>query len=116
MSRVDAKEHGWWTAEISTEPDATYGFSLDGGGVLPDPRSCWQPDGVHGLSRLVDHDTFSWQTDDWRGRELLGSVIYELHIGTFTEGGTFDAAIARLDHLVELGVDSSTGVTHVASL
>jgi maltooligosyltrehalose trehalohydrolase len=105
MSRVGADEHGWWIANVTTTSDATYGFSLDGGEVLPDPRSCWQPDGVHGLSRLVDHDTFSWQTDGWRGRELLGSVIYELHIGTFTEGGTFDAAIARLDHLVELGVD-----------
>jgi maltooligosyltrehalose trehalohydrolase len=105
MTSVDAERPGWWIADVSTNADARYGFSLDGGEVLPDPRSCWQPDGVHGLSRLVDHDTFSWQTDGWRGRALLGSVIYELHIGTFTEGGTFDAAVGRLDHLVELGVD-----------
>jgi maltooligosyltrehalose trehalohydrolase len=96
---------GWWAVEVSVQPGSLYGFSLDGGAVQADPRSRWQSDGVHGLSRVVDHDTFSWRTTDWRGRTLLGSVIYELHIGTFTEGGTFDAAIARLDHLVELGID-----------
>ena len=71
----------------------------------PDPRSAWQPDGVHGLSRLVDHTEFSWQADGWRGRELLGRLVYELHIGTFTAAATFEAAIERLDHLVDLGVD-----------
>jgi maltooligosyltrehalose trehalohydrolase len=96
---------GWWVVEVNAQPGSLYGFSLDGGAVQPDPRSRWQPDGVHGLSRLVDDDTFSWRTTDWRGRTLLGSVIYELHVGTFTEGGTFDAAITRLDHLVELGID-----------
>ena len=72
---------------------------------LPDPRSPWQPAGVHGPSRLYDHAAFAWTDSAWTGRQLPGSVLYELHVGTFTPEGTFDAAIDRLDHLVDLGVD-----------
>ena len=97
------QERGWWALDAPS--GSRYGFCLDGGDVLPDPRSQWKPDGVRGLSCLVDHDAFSWRTTDWRGRGLLGSVIYELHVGTFTAVGTFDAAIDRLDHLVDLGID-----------
>jgi len=82
-----------------------YGWLVDGDGPFPDPRSPRQPNGVHGLSRAYDHDAFGWTDAAWRGRALPGSVTYELHIGTFTPAGTFDAAIERLDHLVELGVD-----------
>jgi maltooligosyltrehalose trehalohydrolase len=96
---------GWWTADVEANHGATYGFCLDGTEARPDPRSAWQPDGVHGLSRLVDHTEFSWHADEWRGRELLGGLVYELHIGTFTAAATFQGAIERLDHLVELGVD-----------
>jgi 1,4-alpha-glucan branching enzyme len=60
---------------------------------------------VHAVSRVYDHDTFEWTDQAWTGRALPGSVLYELHIGTFTPGGTFDSAIERLDHLVELGID-----------
>jgi maltooligosyltrehalose trehalohydrolase len=102
---MTSSERGWWTADVEANHGATYGFCLDGGEAQPDPRSAWQPDGVHGLSRLVDHAEFSWQADDWRGRELLGRLVYELHIGTFTSAATFEAAIERLDHLVDLGVD-----------
>jgi maltooligosyltrehalose trehalohydrolase len=94
-----------WRAKIDAKAGATYGFSLDGDEPLSDPRSAWQPDGVHGLSKVVDHDGFDWQAGDWRGRPVLGRVIYELHIGTFTAEGTFDAAIGRLGHLAALGVD-----------
>ena len=72
---------------------------------LPDPRSRWQPDGVHGPSRVYDHAAFRWTDQAWTGRALPGSVLYELHIGTFTPGRTFDSAIERLDYLAELGVD-----------
>ncbi|HVF14565.1 MAG TPA: malto-oligosyltrehalose trehalohydrolase, partial [Acidimicrobiales bacterium] len=86
--------------------DGSYGFSLDGGEPRPDPRSPWQPDGVHALSRPVDHAAFSWTDGAWPGRRLDGtSVIYELHPGTYSPEGTFDGAAARLDHLVDLGVD-----------
>lgn len=93
---------GWWTADA---PAGDYGFRLDGGPPLPDPRSPRQPYGPDGLSRPVDHAAFRWSDTPWQGRPLPGAVVYELHIGTFTPGGTFEAAISRLDHLVELGVD-----------
>src|SRR5690606_10182743 len=73
--------------------------------VLPDPRSRRQPDGVHRPSRGFDPARYAWRDGAWTGRQLAGSVIYELHVGTFTPDGTLDAAIHRLDHLVGLGVD-----------
>jgi maltooligosyltrehalose trehalohydrolase len=105
MSRGDG---GWWHAEAD---GINYAFLLDDSDEpLPDPRSRWQPHGVHQESRVYDHAEFEWTDDAWHGRQLAGGVVYELHIGTFTPGGTFDAAIDRLDHLVELGV------THVELL
>ncbi len=87
-----------------------YAFVLDGAEpALPDPRSAWQPHGVHGPSRTFDPTAFTWTDDEWRGPRsgagVLGSVVYELHLGTFTPEGTLDAAATRLDHLVDLGVD-----------
>ncbi|MBA3743610.1 malto-oligosyltrehalose trehalohydrolase [Sporichthya sp.] len=97
---------GWWTAaDVPAEHGADYGYLVDGEGPFPDPRSRHQPDGVHGLSRVVEHSRFPWTDGAWPGRALPGSVTYELHVGTFTSARTFDAAIERLDHLVELGVD-----------
>ena len=82
--------------------------SLDDNPPLPDPRSSWQPHGVHGPSRVIDHQAFAWTDDRWQAGPLSAAVVYELHVGTFTPAGTFEAAIERLDHLVALGV------THVA--
>ncbi|TDB69949.1 malto-oligosyltrehalose trehalohydrolase [Micromonospora sp. KC723] len=98
---------GWWRVEVpGAGPGTDYAFLLgDDDRPLPDPRSAWQPDGVHGPSRLYDHSAFAWTDQTWTGRQLPGSILYELHIGTFTPEGTFDAAIGRLDHLVDLGVD-----------
>jgi malto-oligosyltrehalose trehalohydrolase len=96
---------GWWGADV---PDVAagldYGFSVDEGETLPDPRSLRQPFGIKGLSRTYDHSAFPWTDGSWRGGPLHGSVIYELHVGTFTRQGTFDAAIGRLDHIRDLGV------------
>ncbi|MEU7676371.1 malto-oligosyltrehalose trehalohydrolase [Micromonospora taraxaci] len=100
-----AAADGWWQVDV---PDAgpDYSFLLnDDETPLPDPRSPWQPAGVHGPSRRYDHADFAWSDSAWTGRQLPGSILYELHIGTFTPEGTFDAAIDRLDHLVTLGVD-----------
>ena len=97
-------DDGWWTASIELPPGTDYAFSLDGGTPRPDPRSPWQPHGIHGPSRTVDHDAFAWTDAGWQAPPLADAVIYELHIGTFTPEGTFDAAVARLDALVELGV------------
>ncbi len=100
---------GWWRADVDT-PGSTahgtdYAFHLDGGAARPDPRSLWQPHGVHEPSRVFDAGLFAWTDDGWQGRDVRSSVIYELHIGTFTDAGTLDAAQERLDHLVSLGVD-----------
>ncbi len=82
---------------------ARYGYRLDGSALLPDPASRFQPDGVHGLSEVVD-PSFAWTDDDWRGLDPDAVTIYELHVGTFTPEGTFAAAAARLEHVAKLGV------------
>jgi len=104
---------GWWRVDVTPGVQDVdggvvgidYAFVIDGGAPLPDPRSRWQPHGVHGPSRVYDDARFEWTDTSWRGIALPGSVFYELHIGTFTAGGTLDAAVERLDHLVALGVD-----------
>lgn len=97
-------EDGWWQVEANAPAGTDYAFSLDGNHPVPDPRSPFQPTGVHGPSRTVDHAVFTWTDDGWRARPLASALIYELHIGTFTLQGTFEAAIERLEYLVELGV------------
>ena len=101
---------GWWApVELpprALEPDADYAFLLDDDDHrYPDPRSRRQPGGVHELSRTYDPSSFAWTDGAWTGRQLPGSVIYELHVGTFTPGGTLDSAIEQLDHLRSIGVD-----------
>jgi maltooligosyltrehalose trehalohydrolase len=102
---------GWWRWEGAGREDAIdYAFVLDGTDPpLPDPRSAWQPHGVHGPSRTVDPARLRWSDGGWPGPRdgagVLGGVFYELHVGTFTPEGTFDAAVGHLDHLVGLGVD-----------
>ncbi|KRE63126.1 malto-oligosyltrehalose trehalohydrolase [Nostocoides sp. Soil756] len=102
---------GWWRWSLPAGVDAVdYAFVLDGEEpALPDPRSAWQPGSVHGPSRTVDTAAFGWGDVDWAGPRdgagSLGGVFYELHVGTFTPEGTFDAAAAHLDHLAALGVD-----------
>ncbi|MGN6335655.1 malto-oligosyltrehalose trehalohydrolase [Mycobacterium sp.] len=110
---VDGQTHamtrsadGWWHATVDTAPDARYGYLLDDDPtVLPDPRSARQPEGVHARSQLWDPAAATWTDSAWAGRAVEGAVIYELHLGTFTEAGTFDSAIEKLDYLVDLGVD-----------
>ncbi|WEO94565.1 malto-oligosyltrehalose trehalohydrolase [Streptomyces sp. FXJ1.172] len=99
----DPDRAGWWTGEAEAADGARYGFALDDGPVLPDPRSRRQPDGPDGPSAVVDHGRYAWRAR-WQGRGLPGAVLYELHVGTYTPEGTLDAAAARLEHLVELGV------------
>ncbi len=83
-----------------------YRFRLDGGKTLfPDPVSRYQPQGVHGPSEVVDHSAFQWTDGDWPGVGPAGTVLYEMHVGTFTQDGTWEAAIQRLPDLAELGVN-----------
>jgi maltooligosyltrehalose trehalohydrolase len=97
---------GWFRSAGPLAPGTDYAFSLDGGEPRPDPRSPWQPAGVHGPSRTVDQDSFEWTDAGWRGFELCTAVLYELHVGTFTREGTFDGVVGKLDHLASLGVDA----------
>lgn len=96
---------GWWTADIRLPHGSDYAFALDGGDPRPDPRSAWQPAGVHAASRVFDPERHLWRDAAWSGRDVRESIIMEIHIGTFTPTGTLDAAIDRLDHLVNLGID-----------
>lgn len=99
----DAERDGWWTGVVPAEDGDRYGFSLDGGHLLPDPRSRRLPDGPDGLSAVVDHSAYVWRNESPRLR-LRSAVLYELHLGTFTPEGTLDAAAARLGELAGLGV------------
>jgi maltooligosyltrehalose trehalohydrolase len=91
---------------VGPVPDGTrYGYLLDDDDrPLPDPRSRRQPEGVHERSATFDPTAHEWRDQDWTGRQLAGATIYELHVGTFTPEGTFDAVVDRLDHLLSLGV------------
>ena len=101
MAPVDG---GWWEVAAPVGPGAGYRFRVDGGPGRPDPRSPWQPDGVHGPSRLVDHRAFRWSDVAWDAPPLSEAVVYEAHVGTFSPEGTFLGAVGQLDDLVDLGV------------
>ncbi len=109
---------GWWASDLlaldlqrdDVNAPIDYRVSLDDGPPRPDPRSPYQPYGVHGPSRSVDHSAFVWSDQHFQARPLSSAVLYELHVGTFSPAGTFDGAIEFLDHLVRLGI------THVELL
>jgi maltooligosyltrehalose trehalohydrolase len=87
-------------------PGEYYSYVLDEKANRPDPVSRSQPEGVHGPSQIVDPNAFAWSDSAWRGIPLRDYIIYELHVGTFTPEGTFEAAIASLPYLKELGITS----------
>ncbi len=93
---------------VHAEPEVAegqrYAFSLDGGPPRPDPASRWQPDGLHRPSAVVRLERFDWSEGGWQGLPRSELVLYELHVGTFTPEGTFDALAGRLEDLHELGV------------
>src|ERR1700756_4649995 len=99
-------EHGWWHAEVGAASAGTdYAFLLDDDDIAyPDPRSMWQPDGVHGSSRVYDQGAFQWSDAEFQPRALASAIVCEIHVGTFTQEGTLDAAIGKLDALKDLGI------------
>jgi maltooligosyltrehalose trehalohydrolase len=104
---MNARDHsGWWTLDVETAgPGIDYGFLVDDDSTpYPDPRSQWQPVGVHGLSRIYDQTLFQWNDAKFQAPPLASAIIYELHIGTFTPEGTFDSAIDKIDYLLALGI------------
>lgn len=96
---------GWFEVEVeNVNPGALYRFVLDDGTEVPDPASRYQPRDVNGPSEVIDPLAYRWRDIGWRGRPWEETILYELHVGTFTEEGTFISIIDKLDHLVELGV------------
>jgi malto-oligosyltrehalose trehalohydrolase len=96
---------GWHTLTTTrAAAGSRYRFILPDGTAVPDPASRFQPEDVHGPSEVIDPRAYPWQDAQWRGRPWHEAVVYELHLGCFTPGGSFDGAIARLPHLRDLGV------------
>jgi maltooligosyltrehalose trehalohydrolase len=103
--QLERRSNGIFSAMVSgVKAGDDYTYRIDGGPERPDPASRWQPYGVHGASRVVDPDAFGWTDGAWRGIEMADYLIYEMHVGTFTPEGTFDAVIPRLAALRELGI------------
>jgi maltooligosyltrehalose trehalohydrolase len=96
---------GWFEAILEDLADGTrYTYVLEGLRERPDPASRGLPEGVHGPSEVVDTAAFAWTDRSWRGRALKDMVLYEIHVGTFTPAGTFEAIVPRLDRLRALGI------------
>ena len=103
--RMKKKDCGYHHATLrNLATGDRYLYRLDDGDERPDPASRFQPDGVHGPSQLVDLGTFQWSDSNWKGRTLGSSIFYELHVGTYTREGTFQAIIERLHELADLGI------------
>src|SRR3954451_6361324 len=100
---MEAEGHGTWPATVHAAAGDDYWYVLDGT-RRPDPHSRLQPEGLRGPSRIVDPGAWTWGDQGWEGVGLEDLVVYELHVGTFTEEGTFDAVIPHLAELQELGV------------
>lgn len=96
---------GYFSGFVPTARAGTlYRYRLDGDGAFPDPASRFQPEGPHGPSRVVDPSAFRWTDSAWKGLTLPGQILYEMHIGTFTPGGTWRSAVEELPRLADLGI------------
>ena len=97
--------NGWWRVSLDVPWGTNYSFLIDDDPTpYPDPRGLRQAEGVHGPSQLYNQKAYAWQDKLWQGPTLGGAVVYEIHVGTFTEAGTLDSAIERLPYLADLGV------------
>lgn len=104
---MEGQRYGFWTLQTrALWPGDRYGFLLDDKGPFPDPATLYQPEGVHGLSEAFDLRKFEWTDANWTNPAMKDYIIYELHTGTFTHEGTFAGIQAKLDHLVQLGVNA----------
>ena len=103
---LEPRTHGWFAVRTEGAHGQRYGFRLDGGPLRPDPAARWLPGGVHEPAALVDPELLreAQPTTSFRGPALSAAAIYELHIGTFTPDGTFDAAVQHLDDIANLGI------------
>ena len=102
---LERSQEGFFSCTCGDAPAGSrYRFRLDGGEAFPDPASRFQPEGPHGPSEVVDSAAFPWTDHAWPGISLEGQVIYEMHLGTFTEGGTWRSAAEKLEYLRDTGI------------
>lgn len=102
---MQRSKSGWYeTVVAEAGPGTRYRFRIDGDLRVPDPASRFQPDDIHGASEVVDPASYPWQNDSWEGRPWEETILYELHVGTFSPEGSYRGVIDRLDYLVDLGV------------
>ncbi|WP_460753731.1 alpha-amylase family protein [Myceligenerans cantabricum] len=102
---VGADHPGSWGADVDLPHGTEYGFSVDGGPLLPDPRSVWLPDGIHGPSRVFDPTAYAWSDGAWSPPDLTTGVLLHVDVASFTPGGTFDDAAHHLVQIADLGID-----------
>ena len=100
---MQRSQGGYWQTTANIQPDTLYFYQLNNQDARPDPASHFQPQGVHGPSQVIDH-SFEWNEKNWSGVTLEDMIIYELHVGTFTPEGTFEAIIPHIQTLKELGI------------
>jgi maltooligosyltrehalose trehalohydrolase len=104
---MEKEKSGYWRIIVNNiSPETLYLYRLEGKKERPDPVSHFQPNGVHEPSQVVDHASFEWQDENWNGIPLSELVMYELHVGTFTQEGTFDTIIPRLDEIRDVGINA----------
>src|SRR5215470_16349079 len=103
--QMEKDRFGYFQIEVASEQGCRYFFMPEGDKDLPDPASKFQPEGVHGPSEVVEA-LYQWDEGNWRGISFDNLILYEIHTGTFTTEGTFEAAIGKLDHLVETGINA----------
>lgn len=101
---MESIEGGWFTTTVKAAAGMKYKFKNDEGLSFPDPASRCQPDDVHGASQIIDPTAFQWSDTNWQGKAWEETVLYELHVGTFTPEGTFAGVASKLDYLKDLGV------------
>ncbi|HZW40507.1 MAG TPA: malto-oligosyltrehalose trehalohydrolase [Ignavibacteriaceae bacterium] len=105
ICKMEKDDKGYWKVVVpNTNPESEYFYLLNNNTERPDPASHFQPYGVHGPSKVVDHKSYNWNDENWKGLLVKDLIIYEIHIGTFTNEGTFESAINKLDHLINLGI------------
>ncbi len=104
---MEKDKAGYWRAVVDEVfPGSLYFYELEKDRTRPDPASHFQLQGVHGPLQAIDHKAFSWEDDHWKGMPLYEMLMYELHVGTFTNEGTFKAIIPRLKDIKALGVNA----------
>ena len=106
LPMIEQEQGYWYLKTDNIEPGTQYYYRLKDAEDRPDPASHFQPQGVHEASEVIDHSNINWQDSQWTGIPLEEMIIYELHVGTFTPEGTFEAIMTRLSDLAELGVNA----------